>query len=44
MLIGPVGGPSLGRSASSLGTPNLAWNFGRWSLVYQGLMISYDGW
>jgi len=40
MLIGPVGGPSLGRSASSLGTPNLAWNFGRWLRWFRGSTIT----
>jgi hypothetical protein len=39
MLIGPVGGPSLGPPVSSSGTWNLVWNFGRSLLGFQGLMI-----
>jgi len=39
MLIGPVGGPNFGPSASSSATPNSAWNCGRWFPVYLDLMI-----
>ena len=33
-------GPNLGPEDSSSATPNLAWNFGRSLLGFQGLMIS----